>query len=186
METKTINTMSTEVINEVSDEVANEVVNKGLKPMTIISIRVVEKTEKNNLTANTVFIMFKESYETFTFNQNNGLFEKTQTKQMSKSVGILGAILADVNDDMAILMSTPIAAIIEKEGLSDMQKMQMLLTNLLVGSKFMIRSEEHIAGEIINGIALSRDQMFTYIEQVLFSNRAKKFIQNKVDALFAC
>ena len=150
--------------------------------MTVKSVRVVEKTER--MKANTVFLTFKEEYDVFARDVNTGLFVKTKTNVMSKSVGIMTTILSDLSDDMSVLMSMPIAAIVDKPNLSEMEKMQVLLASVLVGSKVVITSEEHAAGEIIDGVALTRDQMFNDIVNVVLTDRAKKVIEDKVAKLF--
>lgn len=73
-----------------------------------------------------------------------------------------------------MLLSMPISAVVDKDDLSDMEKMQVLLAAFLVGSKVVINSEEHSAGEVINGVALTRDMMFNNIVNVVFTDRAKK------------
>lgn len=168
-------TTNTESMNVVENNANNMV-------MTVKSVRVVEKTEK--MKANTVFLTFKEEYDVFAKDVNTGLFVKTKTNVMSKSVGIMTAILGDLSDDMSVLMSMPIAAIVDKPNLSEMEKMQVLLASLLVGSKVVITSEEHSAGEIVDGVELTRDQMFNDIVNVVLTDRAKKVIEDKVAKLF--
>lgn len=168
-------TTNTESMNVVENN-ANQMV------MTVKSVRVVEKTER--MKANTVFLTFKEEYDVFARDVNTGLFVKTKTNVMSKSVGIMTTILSDLSDDMSVLMSMPIAAIVDKPNLSEMEKMQVLLASVLVGSKVVITSEEHAAGEIIDGVALTRDQMFNDIVNVVLTDRAKKVIEDKVAKLF--
>ena len=164
-------------------ESMNVVANNSNEPivLTVKSVRVVEKTEK--MKTNTVFITFKEEFDVFAKDSTTGLFVKTKTNVMSKSVGITTAILSDLNDDLAMLMSMPISAVVEKDGLSDMAKMQMLLVALLVNSKIVITSEEHAAGEIIDGVALTRDQMFNNIVNINLSERAKAWASEKVAKL---
>ena len=168
-------TTNTESMNVVENNANNMV-------MTVKSVRVVEKTEK--MKANTVFLTFKEEYDVFAKDVNTGLFVKTKTNVMSKSVGIMSAILSELSDDMSVLMSMPIAAIVDKPNLSEMEKMQVLLASLLVGSKVVMTSEEHAAGEIVDGVALTRDQMFNDIVNVVLTDRAKKVIDDKVAKLF--
>lgn len=168
-------TTNTESMNVVENN-ANQMV------MTVKSVRVAEKTER--MKANTVFLTFKEEYDVFARNVNTGLFVKTKTNVMSKSVGVMSAILGDLDDNMSVLMSMPIAAIVDKPNLSEMEKMQVLLASVLVGSKVMITSEEHAAGEIVDGVALTRDQMFNDIVNVVLTDRAKKVVEDKVAKLF--
>lgn len=168
-------TTNTESMNVVENN-ANQMV------MTVKSVRVVEKTEK--MKANTVFLTFKEEYDVFAKDVNTGLFVKTKTNVMSKSVGIMTAILGDLSDDMSVLMSMPIAAIVDKPNLSEMEKMQVLLASVLVGSKVVMTSEEHSAGEIIDGAALTRDQMFNDIVNVVLTDRAKKVVAEKAAKMF--
>lgn len=168
-------TTNTESMNVVENN-ANQMV------MTVKSVRVVEKTEK--LKANTVFLTFKEKYDVFAKDANTGLFVKTKTNVMSKSVGIMTAILGELSDDMSVLMSMPIAAIVDKPNLSEMEKMQVLLASLLVGSKVVMTSEEHFAGEIIDDEVLKRDQMFNDIVNVELTDSAKKLIEGKVAKMF--
>lgn len=172
--------MSQETTNTESE---NVVVDNSNEPivLTVKSVRVVEKTEK--MKANTVFITFKEEFDVFAKDSTTGLFVKTKTNVMSKSVGITTAILSDLSDDLAMLMSMPISAVVEKDGLSDMAKLQMLLAALLVNSKVVIISEEHSEGEIVDGEPLTRDQMFNNIVNINLSNRAKAWAAEKVAKL---
>lgn len=169
--------------NAKNTENQTVVENSNNHTLTVMSVRVVEKSEKSKLKANTVFLTFKEEYEVFAQDEATGLFIKTKTNVMSKSVGITSAILADVNDDIAMLLSMPISAIVDKDNLSDMEKMQVLLASLLVGSKVVINSEEHSSGEVIDGVALTRDMMFNNIINVVFTDRAKKLAADKVAKL---
>lgn len=169
-------TKNTEIENVVENN-ANQMV------MTVKSVRVVEKTEK--MKSNTVFITFKEEYDVFAKDVTTGLFVKTKTNVMSKSVGVMTAILGDLSDDLSVLMSMPVAAIVDKPNLSDMEKLQVLLVSLLVGSKVVITSEEHVAGEIIGDVALTRNQMFNDIVNVVLTDRAKKLITDKVESLLS-
>lgn len=169
--------------NAKNTEIQNVVENSNNKALTVVSVRVVEKSEKSKLKANTVFLTFKEQYDVFAQDEATGLFVKTKTNVMSKSVGITSAILADVNDDIAMLLSMPISAVVDKDNLSNMEKMQVLLASLLVGSKVVVNSEEHSAGEVINGVALTRDQMFNDIVNIMFTERAKKLAADKVAKL---
>lgn len=175
-----LNTMEKNAKNTENQTVVENLNNHVL---TVKSVRVVEKSENSKLKANTVFLTFKEEYEVFAQDEATGLFIKTKTNVMSKSVGITSAILADVNEDIAMLLSMPISAVVDKDNLSEMQKLQVLLTSLLVGSKVVINSEEHSAGEVIDGVALTRDMMFNNIVNVVFTDRAKKLAADKVAKL---
>lgn len=166
-----LNTMEKKAKNTENQTVVE---NSNNHTLTVMSVRVVEKSEKSKLKANTVFLTFKEEYEVFTQDEDTGLFIKTKTNVMSKSVGITSAILADVNEDIAMLLSLPISAVVNKDDLSDMEKMQVLLAAFLVGSKVVINSEEHSAGEVIDGVALTRDMMFNNIITVVLTDLAKK------------
>lgn len=157
--------------------------NSNQMVLTVKSVRVAEKTEK--MKVNTVFVTFKEEYDVFAKDPTTGLFVKTKTNMMSKSVGIMTAILGDLNDDMTVLMSMPIAAIVDKPNLSDMEKMQVLLASLLIGSKVVIESEEHSAGEIINDVVLTRDTMFNNIINIVLTDRAKKMAEDKAASLLS-
>lgn len=177
-----LNTMEKNAKNTENQTVVE---NSNNHTLTVMSVRVVEKSEKSKLKANTVFLTFKEEYEVFTKDEDTGLFIKTKTNVMSKSVGITSAILADVNEDIAMLLSMPISAVVDKDDLSDMEKMQVLLAAFLVGSKVVINSEEHSAGEVIDGVALTRDMMFNNIVNVVFTDRAKKLAKELAESKIA-
>lgn len=118
---------------------------------------------------------FKQDMET-------GIFTQSTTDEYNISFGVMCAMLSDMSDKLALLMSLPIEAVLFEDNfklLSAKQRTQVLLTRLLIGSTFEITSELHSANEIIDGEPLGRDKYFNNIEKILLTKNAKDFIDEK-------
>lgn len=152
--------------------------------LTVKAVRVAEPADKDRFKSNLVFLTFDGEYEKFEQNPVTKVFEKVKTNTMVNSVGVTKAIVSDVSEDFALLMSLPVDAIVDKEQLNMIQKLNLLLTGLLVGSKVVIKSEFHAMGEVINGQSLLRDMMFNNILNVLPNERAKTLAKRYVDKAF--
>ena len=101
-------------------------------------------------------------------------------------LSIFKNLLSEVSEDIALLLSLPISAVVANErfcNLSDMEKLQTLLVTLTIGATAMLQSELHKAGEVINGETLTRDKYFNDIIELKLTERGMTKAQTLVSEM---
>lgn len=169
--------MSTETTNNESVNTVKNIT------ATIKSVRVIAKTD--NMSSNQVVITLDQSIPVFRTDATTRLWTETTTTDLSKGLSIVLAVLGDADEQLAMLTSLPINAIITSEKyskLTDMQKWQMFLAAVLVGSKLELVSELHSEGEIVNDKPMTHNQWFSDIEKILLSKTSKDYIEKRYNA----
>lgn len=176
---------TSETINNDVNNVENNVENGNeLLNLKITSVRVVAKSENNNLRANTVFIRYDKPYKCFEQNPQTMLYEESESKEDSMSVGVMIGMLSGLSDELALIMSMPIEAVVTNPkyaALSDMEKYQMLFAKILVNSAVNMDNEFHELGFVPeNGESpIDRDQYFHDIVDILLCKKAREFVSKK-------
>ena len=170
--------MTSETINNDVNNVEN---NEELLNLKITSVRVVPKSEDNKLRANTVFIRYEKPYKCFEQNPQTMLYEESESKEDSVSVGVMIGVLSGLSDELALIMSMPIEAVVTNPkyaALSDMKKYQMLFAKILVNSVVKMDNEFHEVGFVPeNGKSpIDRDQYFHDIVDIMLCKRAREFV----------
>lgn len=156
--------------------------------MTVTSLRVCEATstvDGKSFQKHFVVLRFKEVYKRFT-EVSNGDFEEIETHEFSMPLSIFKNLLSEVSEDIALLLSLPISAVVANErfcNLSDLEKLQTLLVTLTIGATAMLQSELHAAGEVINGEALTRDKYFNDIIELKLTERGMTKAQTLVSEI---
>lgn len=181
---KTSETINNDVNNvensaENSAENGNELLN-----LKITSVRVVAKSEDNKLRANTVFIRYDKPYKCFEQNPQTMLYEESESKEDSMSVGVMIGMLSGLSDELALIMSMPIEAVVTNPkyaALSDMEKYQMVFAKILVNSVVKMDNEFHEIGFVPeNGNSpIDRDQYFHDIVDIMLCKKAREFASKK-------
>lgn len=180
--------MNGEEIAKMSETINNDVNNvengNELLNLKITSVRVVAKSEDNNLRANTVFIRYDKPYKCFEQNPQTMLYEESESKEDSMSVGVMIGMLSGLSDELALIMSMPIEAVVTNPkyaALSDMEKYQMVFAKLLINSAVNMDNEFHEVGFVPeNGKSpIDRDQYFHDIVDILLCKKAREFVSKK-------
>lgn len=180
--------MNGEEIAKTSETINNDVNNvengNELLNLKITSVRVVAKSEDNNLRANTVFIRYDKPYKRFVQNPQTMLYEESESKEDSMSVGVMIGMLSGLSDELALIMSMPIEAVVTNPkyaALSDMEKYQMVFAKLLINSAVNMDNKFHEIGFVPeNGNSpIDRDQYFHDIVDILLCKKAREFVSKK-------
>lgn len=180
--------MNGEEIAKTSETINNDVNNvensNELLDLKVTSVRVVAKSDDNKLRANTVFIRYEKPYKCFEQNPQTMLYEESESKEDSMSVGVMIGMLSGLSDELALIMSMPIEAVVTNPkyaALSDMEKYQMLFAKILVNSVVKMDNEFHEVGFVPeNGkMPIDRDQYFHDIVDILLCKKAREFVSKK-------
>lgn len=176
---------TSETINNDVNNVENNVENNNeLLDLKVTSVRVVAKSDDNKLRANTVFIRYEKPYKCFEQNPQTMLYEESESKEDSMSVGVMIGMLSGLSDELALIMSMPIEAVVTNPkyaALSDMEKYQMLFAKILVNSVVKMDNEFHEVGFVPeNGKSpIDRDQYFHDIVDIMLCKKAREFVNKK-------
>lgn len=180
--------MNGEEIAKTNETINNDVNNaensNELLNLKITSVRVVPKSEDNKLRANTVFIRYEKPYKCFEQNPQTMLYEESESREDSVSVGVMIGMLSGLSDELALIMSMPIEAVVTNPKfatLSDMEKYQMLFAKILVNSVVKMDNEFHEVGFVPeNGKSpIDRDQYFHDIVDIMLCKKAREFVSKK-------
>lgn len=176
-----VNNVEANVEANVEDNVedSNELLN-----LKITSVRVVPKSEDNNLRANMVFIRYDKPYKCFEQNPKTMLYEESESKEDSMSVGVMVGMLSGLSDELALIMSMPIEAVVTNPkyaALSDMEKYQMVFAKILINSAVKMDNEFHELGFVPEEgkKPIDRDQYFHDIVDILLCKKAREFVSKK-------
>ena len=172
-------------MNNVENNVEN---GNELLNLKITSVRVVAKSEDNKLRANTVFIRYEKPYKCFEQNPQTMLYEESESKEDSMSVEVMVGVLSGLSDELALIMSMPIEAVVTNPkyaALSDMKKYQMLFAKILVNSVVKMDNEFHEIGFVPeNGKSpIDRDQYFHDIVDIMLCKKAREFVSKTFDEM---
>ena len=176
---------TSETINNDVNNVENNVENGNeLLNLKITSVRVVAKSEDNKLRANTVFIRYDKPYKCFEQNPQTMLYEESESKEDSMSVGVMIGMLSGLSDELALIMSMPIEAVVTNpkyDALSDMEKYQMVFAKILVNSAVKMDNEFHEIGFVSEDgkSPIDRDQYFHDVVDIMLCKKAREFVSKK-------
>lgn len=176
---------TSETINNDVNNVENNIENSNeLLDLKVTSVRVVAKSEDNKLRANTVFIRYEKPYKCFEQNPQTMLYEESESKEDSMSVGVMIGMLSGLSDELALIMSMPIEAVVTNpkySALSDMEKYQMLFAKILVNSVVKMDNEFHEVGFVPEDgkMPIDRDQYFHDIVDIMLCKKASEFVSKK-------
>lgn len=154
----------------------DESVNTGVQPTAfkVVSVKLMRASAENKFKRDTLFFTLDKKFKVMQHNAMTATFEEVETNIYSMPRSAFEKVLIETSEDMAIFVSA------HENGLETAE-----FAALMVASTVAMTSVKHLATEVINGVTLERDQWFNDIVNVVLSDRAKKFVEAKVDAIFA-